>query len=380
MTDISIYFQAVSDSGNWKGQQLGAHVSKHLSDFPELQKNSCALFYVPECRGSGVENTKSSTKFRESFYRLHHERDWKIPIYDLGDILPGNTLEDTYFAVTKVVSELVKNNIIPILIGGSQDLTVAMYNGYEKLEQLVNICSIDHSLDLGTPDEEINANGYLSQILLKRPCYLFNHANIGLQIPYASAKEFDLFEKLYFDICRLGEFNQDFTKAEPHIRNADIINIDFQSVKASETMNVDGIPNGFYAEQICQISRYAGISDKVTSFGVFNYESINKLSDHLLAEIIWYFIQGMMSRKGDFPIGSKSDYTRFTVFLDGPGREIVFFKSNKSARWWMEVPYPPQSGTKYERHHMVPCNKLDYDNAMNNEMPDLWWKTYQKLG
>ena len=145
-------------------------------------------------------------------------------------------------------------------------------------------------------------------------------------------------------------------------------------------MNLNGIPNGFYAEQICQIARYAGISDKVTSFGVFNFESVNVMSDKLLAEIIWYFIQGTMSRKGDFPIGSKSEYTRFTVFLEESGREIVFFKSNKSARWWMEVPYPPQSGTKYERHHMVPCNKLDYDNAMNNEMPDLWWKTYQKLG
>jgi hypothetical protein len=29
---------------------------------------------------------------------------------------------------------------------------------------------------------------------------------------------------------------------------------------------------------------------------------------------------------------------------------------------------------------MVPCNKSDYDDAMKNEMPDLWWKTYQKLG
>ena len=380
MTDISIYFQAVSDNGNWQDQELGAYVIKNQLDFPELDKNSCALFYVPEYRGSDIDNTVSSSQFREAFYKLHNEQDWKTPIYDLGDILPGNTLEDTYFAVAKVVAELVKNKIIPIVIGGSQDLTVAMYNGYESLEQLVNICSIDHSLDLGSPNEEISANGFLSQILLKRPCYLFNHSNIGLQIPYASAKEFDLFEKLYFDICRLGEFNQDFTKAEPHIRNADIINIDYQSIKASETMNLNGIPNGFYAEQICQIARYAGISDKVTSFGVFNFESVNGMSDKLLAEIIWYFIQGTMSRKGDFPIGSKSEYTRFTVFLEESGREIVFFKSNKSARWWMEVPYPPQSGTKYERHHMVPCNKLDYDNAMNNEMPDLWWKTYQKLG
>jgi hypothetical protein len=380
MTDISIYFQAVSDNGNWQDQELGAYVIKNQLDFPELDKNSCALFYVPEYRGSDIDNTVSSSHFREAFYKLHNEQDWKTPIYDLGDILPGNTLEDTYFAVAKVVAELVKNKIIPIVIGGSQDLTVAMYNGYESLEQLVNICSIDHSLDLGSPNEEISANGFLSQILLKRPCYLFNHSNIGLQIPYASAKEFDLFEKLYFDICRLGEFNQDFTKAEPHIRNADIINIDYQSIKASETMNLNGIPNGFYAEQICQIARYAGISDKVTSFGVFNFESVNVMSDKLLAEIIWYFIQGTMSRKGDFPIGGKSEYTRFTVFLEESGREIVFFKSNKSARWWMEVPYPPQSGTKYERHHMVPCNKLDYDNAMNNEMPDLWWKTYQKLG
>ncbi|MEN9972398.1 MAG: hypothetical protein RIS20_745 [Bacteroidota bacterium] len=380
MTDISIYFQAVSDNGNWQGQQLGAYVIKNQGGFPELEKNGCAIFYVPEYRGSGVENMTRSTNFRDSFYKLHNEQDWKTPIYDLGDILPGNTLEDTYFAVAKVVTELVKNKIIPIIIGGSQDLTVAMYNGYESLEQLVNICSVDHSLDLGSPEEEISANGFLSQILMKRPCYLFNHSNIGLQIPYASAKEFDLFEKLYFDICRLGEFNQDFTKAEPHIRNADIINIDFQAIKASETINSKGIPNGFYAEQICQIARYAGISDKVTSFGIFNYESVNQMSDKLLSEMIWYFIQGTMSRKGDFPIGSKSEYTRFTVFLEESGREIVFFKSNKSARWWMEVPYPPQSGTKYERHHMVPCNKLDYDNAMNNEMPDLWWKTYQKLG
>ena len=380
MNDISIYFQPITDTDSWTEQQLGSVVIKNEGNFPEIEKNGCAIFYVPEFRGSGRENQRQSGHFRESFYRLHGEQEWKFPMYDLGDILPGNTLEDTYFAVAKVVSELVKNKVVPIVIGGSQDLTVAMYNGYEKLEQLVNICSIDHSLDLGTPDEEIHAHGYLSQILLKRPCYLFNHANIGLQIPYASAKEFDLFEKLYFDICRLGEFNQDFTKAEPHLRNADLINLDFQSIKASETANQQAIPNGFYAEQICQIARYAGISDKVTSFGIFNCEFTNPLSEKLLAEIMWYFIQGYMNRKGDFPIGSKAEYTKFTVFLEESGREIIFYKSNKSARWWMEVPYPPQSGTKYERHHMVPCNKLDYDNAMKNEMPDLWWKTYQKLG
>jgi hypothetical protein len=67
------------------------------------------------------------------------------------------------------------------------------------------------------------------------------------------------------------------------------------------------------------------------------------------------------------------------VELENGNHSIVFYKSHKSDRWWMEVPYPPQKGSKYERHHLVPCDKEDYDRAMQNEMPDLWWKTYQKL-
>jgi hypothetical protein len=34
---------------------------------------------------------------------------------------------------------------------------------------------------------------------------------------------------------------------------------------------------------------------------------------------------------------------------------------------------------KNERHFIIPCNKEDYQKAMKNELPNLWWKTYQKL-
>ena len=34
---------------------------------------------------------------------------------------------------------------------------------------------------------------------------------------------------------------------------------------------IDGSPNGFYAEEICQIMRYAGISGRLKSLGIFNY-------------------------------------------------------------------------------------------------------------
>lgn len=385
MKDISIYFTELTIDQRYSDQQIGGTIHKFVNDsFPELLKGGLALFYVPEFRGEhSVQKEVNQEVFRSFFYELNVGLDWKMPLYDLGDIKPGNSLEDTYFAVGQVVTELIKKNIVPIVIGGSQDLTVALYSGYKQLEQMVNLCCVDSKLDLGNPEEELSSDGFLSHLLLQRPCYLFNHANIGLQAPFASRSELDLFEKLYFDICRLGEFNADFKKAEPHLRNSDIISIDMKSIRASELRQPSYTsPNGFYADQICQIAKYAGISDKLTSFGVFNYypEKIAGSESSLLAQIIWYFADGFSQRKGDFPVGSKKDYIKFTVHLDDFKDEIIFYKSNKSQRWWMEVPYPPQKNSKYERHHMVPCDALDYDRAMKNEMPDLWWKTYQKLG
>lgn len=387
MKDISIYFSPVSLEGEFSEFTIGGTIYRHSEgNFPEIEKGGVALIYVPEFRGDknfSSQQSSASDAFRSSFYELFRGIDWTMPVYDLGDILPGNELNDTYFAVGQVVAELVKKKVLPLVIGGSQDLTLALYKGYEKLEQTINLCCVDHKLDLGDPDSETNSDGFISQLLLQRPCYLFNHANIGLQAPFASKAEFELFEKLYFDICRLGEFNADFRKAEPHLRNSDILSIDFKSIRASELLNVNYTsPNGFYADQICQISKYAGISDKLTSFGVFNFIPEKKpgAASALLAQIIWYFIDGFAQRKGDFPVGSKKDYLKFTVHLDDFKDEVIFYKSNKSERWWMEVPYPPQAGSKYERHHLVPCDMQDYEQAMKNEIPNLWWKTYQKLG
>jgi hypothetical protein len=145
-------------------------------------------------------------------------------------------------------------------------------------------------------------------------------------------------------------------------------------------MSLIGNPNGFTVEQSCQIAKYSGISDKLSCFGIFNPIHTASQDAAIVAHIIWYLLDGIAARKGDFPIGSKKEYMRFTVVMDNEFQELVFYKSNKSDRWWMEVPYPPSEHVKFERHHLVPCNQHDYENAMKNELPDLWWSTYQKLG
>lgn len=386
MKDLEIYFTPVETSFSNIENSLGSKVHVHRPDhFPTIEKKGVAFFYVPEFRNGDTQfQGKLDDSFRSYFYQLFPGVLWKSPIYDLGQLLPGETIIDTYFAVAKVCSTLIKMDVIPILVGGSQDLTFGMYQAYEHLEQLVNICSIDSKLDIGNIEEPFSANSYLSHLLLQRPCYLFNFSNIGCQALFANKDEMELYEKLYFDICRLGDFNADFKKAEPHIRNTDILSIDVNSIRQSDfpTAGCDS-PNGFYADQICQIAKYAGISDKLTSMGIFNLHPGKDApsSNHLVAQLLWYFLDGVSQRLGDFPIGSKKDYIRFSVHLDNfTEEELVFLKSNKSERWWMEVPYPPEQGKKYNRHHLVPCDHSDYELAMKNEIPDLWWKTYQKLG
>jgi hypothetical protein len=334
---------------------------------------------VNEYRGNGQE-TLPVLDFRTPLYSLFPGQDWNLKVYDLGDMNPGATIEDTYFAVQTVVSELLKQSCIPVLVGGSMDLLHACSVGYEVTEQLINLCAIDERIALGKPDGPISSQGYLSNLLLRRPCYLFNHATIGLQPNRNSPAELELYEKLYFDICRLGAFNSDFKLSEPMLRNSDIIGFNLDSIKASERMISSGNPNGFTVEQACQITKYSGISDKLSCFGIFNPCLTVGQDASIIAHMLWYLLDGMEARKGDFPVGSKKDYMRFTVVMDNEFHELIFYKSNKSERWWMEVPYPPSENVKFERHHLVPCDQQDYENAMKNELPDLWWRTYQKLG
>ncbi len=381
MKDISIYFKPVDTDNLVVKQDLLDFTQVHTEgEFPTIDKKGVALIYVPEFRGEkkGVSHVDV---FRKSFYQLSRGDHWNFSLYDLGTIQPGKTIDDTYFALSQVISELVKVDVIPFIVGGSHDLTIACYRGFENQEQMINICSVDNTLDIGDPNEGIESDGFISHLLMQRPCYLFNYTTIGVQRPFTQKKDLELFDKLYFDVCRLGEVNDDYKVVEPFVRNSDVLTIDFKSIKSSDTdVSIYSNPNGISASQVCQIAKYAGLSDKMSCAGVFDVvQKEMSPSSGLIAQIIWYFIDGVSQRVGDFPVGTKKNYTKFLVDLEDFEDDLIFYKSDKSQRWWMEVKYNPSNGSKYDRHHMVPCNKEDYDKALKNQIPDLWWKTIKKL-
>ncbi|MFO0360921.1 MAG: arginase family protein, partial [Flavobacteriales bacterium] len=173
------------------------------------------------------------------------------------------------------------------------------------------------------------------------------------------------------------------TLCEPVLRNADIVSFDVSAIRMSESPGcAQAGPNGFYGEEAAQLCRYAGMSDKLTSFGIYEYNpefDPNGQSARLIAQMIWCFFEGFLSRKSDYPIGTYSDYQRYIIHLNEEAHELVFYKSPRTDRWWMDVPYPAGMTQKFERHHLVPCTYDEYLQATREEMPDRWWRTSQKL-
>jgi arginase family enzyme len=355
-------------------QQLGSKVVFHTTeDLPDLSKIRVALVGVLESKQDGTVTSLKS--IRNELYALY-PGNWETSIADLGNIRPGHSQKDTFFALQSVVSALIKKRIIPIIIGGSQDLTYALYRAYDVLEQMVNLVAIDSKFDFGKESDAISATSYLTKIVLDEPNNLFNFCNVGYQTYYNSQEEIDLVEKLFFDSYRLGDVCNNISIAEPVFRDADIISLDLTSIKTSDSGNFRSfIPNGFSGKEICSLARYAGLSDKVSCLGIFNHGDTDQESK-LTSQIIWYFIEGFHYRSNEYPFGSKDNYLKYIIPLED--QELVFYKSHKTGRWWIEIPYLSTANTKLKKNTLLPCSHEEYLAACHHEIPERWWKAQRK--
>ena len=362
-------------------QSLGKKLRIHskLHGVPDLEGIKIAIIGVLENRNdiNYIGEEIHFNHVRRALYSLF-PGNWYKDVADLGDILQGESVEDTYFALRTTLAVLIEKRIIPIILGGSQDLTYANYRAYDNIMPMVNIVNIDSNFDLGDSSLPIKNNSYLGKIILEQPYNLFNYSTIGYQTYFNSQEEIDLMDNLYFEAYRLGEVSNNITKVEPVMRDAHIVSLDLKSIKASEvSLKQSHSPNGLDGKDICAISRYAGISNKVSSFGIYEYKpSTNDVTAMLIAQIIWYVIEGVNCRVKDDDFKDDQNYQKFNVLIDN--EELIFYKSIKTGRWWIEIPFLPDVNNKLKKHTLLPCAHEDYIEASHGKIPDRWYKAYKK--
>ncbi len=360
---------------------LGSQIKIHTinSGIPNLENIEIAIVGVAENRldHNQEDDFLNFNNIRRSFYSLF-PGNWNLNLADLGDIQKGETVEDTYFALQSLVSALIKKRIIPVILGGSQDLIYAQYRAYDRLEQMVNLVNVDSRFDLGDAEEPISNRSYVGKIVVNKPYNLFNYSSVGYQTYFNSQEEIKLMERLFFDAYRLGEVHSNISLVEPVMRNANLVGLDLGSISSAAIGGTNhNSPNGFDGKEICALARYAGISDKVSSFGIYEYTSdYPKVGNMLIAQMLWYFIEGVNYRTNENTVSAKREFIKYQVPVEDD--VLVFFKSPISGRWWIEIPFISNSNTKLKKHTLLPCSYEDYLEACNQVIPERWYKTKRK--
>lgn len=379
--DVKQYFNPVDfsrfskkNADSWKyslGQAIGKSTGKYTGT--NLKKVDTVVFGVPCFEGVWDESKiKSTDKIREKLYSLAN-LSGKLNIVDLGDLKPSLTTKGAYLALrdlTEIFSEL---NIVTLILGGSSDLCTGICEAF-KNEKIFTLSAIDAQLDVKKGQENFSSSNYLTQIFRKTP-NLFQFNLLGYQ-RHLVAPELFLKTNGFGNHLSLGEIHDDIKKAEPVLRNTNVLAFDIKSVKYAEVAGSSYTnPNGLQSDEICQLAKYAGMSSELKVFGLFENETKKYNSDiafKLIGQIAWYFFEGLTFRKNDQGAADEKVLT-YKVEIDGIEKPLKFIFCENSERWWFEI--QSFNNEKY----IVACSETEYRKALNNEIPDLWLNYVQKI-
>lgn len=373
--NLSDYFEPVDFSRFKSGPNplgkfsLGTAIEKSAGKFSgNLSSLDAALIGLPFEDGKKQKKDKSTPdKIRQALYRLAVPHD-NLRIADFGNLKSATTQKGVFFALRDVVEYLREAEVTAIFMGAGQEFTTGICEAF-KHDRFFWLTAIDAVADIKKGKERFSATNYLTRVFNNLPD-LFHFSLLGYQNHLTEsgliAKTPGISEHL-----RLGQLRENFTQAEVLLRSTDVLTFDMGAVRYSDAPSTaQKNPNGLTGEEACHLARYAGLSQKTITFGLFGIktgEEPDQQTTKLGAEVIWYFLEGLSQRPA---ISRKMVYKVELEELDHP---IVFLHDQASNRWWFEA--QSVSGERIE----VPCAEEDYHQAAGNEIPGRWLQFVQKM-
>lgn len=380
--DLQHYFNPVDferfETPAWANSKLtlGTLLQKN-SEKLTPEKSDLIIIGVEEDRNAVAQGAaKAPDEIRKYLYHLNRIGP-RFKVLDLGNLKTGRTVNDTYFALRDICEQILGNNQTLIVLGGSQDLTFGMAKAFE--DHSFNLVTVDPKLDFRKGIKSVNSENYLNLIAEKQKS-LYSFTTLAYQNYLIDATETDHYNQMHWDVKRLGQIRYDMTCVEPILRNAHLFSFDLNAVRFPDAMGQSlSSPNGLYSEEACQVARYAGISDELRLAGFFNLIPENDPSgnsSHLMAQIVWHFMDGFFNRNPEDPLDDSDDFNQLLVDMPDVGITLVFFQSRLSSRWWMEISDHEDRDCDM---YVIPCDEEDYRKALQGDIPDRWWKNVRKM-
>jgi len=367
LTPIPVH--EMNDDQGYTDGQLAKHIAVYENELPDITDADIVLVGVQETRGSGFfdNNINAADQIRKELYSLHY---WHtdVRIADIGNIKAGATLNDSYAAVKTVLAELFRMKKTVVILGGSHDITLAQYFAYKELHQVVEATCIDATINL-KGENPLRSENFLLEMLTGEPNLVRHYNHIGFQSYFVHPRMLETMDKLRFDCYRVGTARENLDEMEPVIRNTHMLSFDISAIKYSDSPASSESPNGFSGEEACILARFAGLSTKLNSFGIYGYlpqQDIKALTAKQISQMLWYFIDGKSRSKQEASIEDRDQFNEYHTSFNEV--ESVFLQSKKTGRWWMQLP----------NKKFIPCSYKDYVHASQNEIPERWLRAQER--
>ena len=363
-----VNFAILNDDKEYGDSQLANFIKAYEKEMPDLSEVDIVIVGINEFRGDGfVAEVNAADAIRKQLYQLYYwHKD--VTIADLGNVKCGTSLADSYAALKTVVGELLQLNKIVIIIGGSHDNTLAQYYAYKDLKRIIEATVIDATIDL-RGESTVRSMNFLMEMLTSEPNVIRHYNHIGFQSYFVHPRMLETMDKLRFDCYRAGTVKEELEEMEPVIRNSDMVSFDIAAIKYSDAPAGNCSPNGFTGEEACSLSRYAGLSPQLTSFGIYGYNPKHDVKNQTalqIAQMLWYFIDGKSRSYHETELSERQNFNEYhTAFAEV---DTIFIQSKKTGRWWMQLP----------NKKLIACSYNDYLFASKNEIPERWLRAQER--
>lgn len=318
----------------------------------DITEDSIVLLFLSDYRGAGGgAEVEDFSQIRKELYQLS-KLDFEVPIVDLGDLVSGRTPEDSHYILQEVLSLCHQKRAIPVIVGGSNDFAFSLFSALNFVEENINYTQINNLISL-QHSEGLNDKNFLAKILSSKNFSIKNYHHLAYQKHLNETDSVKLIKEVQFDIIRLAEMMNSTERTEPYFRKADLITINCDAIESfADGFSVNPQVNGLNRREICAYMKEVGLSERLKSVGIFNYNiyTDNQLNHQLLAQMIWYLIEGINIQKSH---PKERQYETFYLLIDD--EKYAFKRDTFRDLWYF--------GEDEDIENCIPCSRSDFEDS-----------------
>lgn len=351
---IENFFQPLSTKFPKTSKTLGS-IGASVAKSKDIADDAVVIFSIGD----------EFVEVRKSFYQLGNHFTNTV-IVDLGMFRSTTSHKNNQAGLKEVLYYLYEKRAKVLILSSDSNVALAQWQVEREFQTPVDAAMVVRSFDSPCAD-------YLFEYWKQQDekDHLFHLSIIGFQSYFNTMTSYDELNQVFYDNMRLGEFRANPHAVETLLRESDFACFDLNSLKFSDfTAQTNPCPNGFYSEEACLISRYAGISNKLNTFSLLesNPKQLKGTNAALLAQMMWYFVDGVENRYHDIPDPKNTNFHLIHCPLENsPIPEILFIRSLVSNRLWMQVPLGKNT-------RWTGCTEEEFSIASQGEIPEKWFR------